>query len=407
VFNKSAIDRGIFRVDSLKKYPSKIQKNPSTSQDDIFTKADPNKVAGMKQVNYYNKLNDRGFVPEETEIHNNDIIIGKISPIQPTGNNNKVFKDNSETFKSNVTGVIDKVYTGIYDAEGYEMYDVRVRMERIPIVGDKFCLKKSTDVLTTNGWIKIEDVTKDHLVAILNPEKDTIEYENPSEILCFEYDSEIDGKMYQLKSQLVELTVTPNHRMFIKSNNDKFDFMLAKDCFGQKLKYKKSISNFEPSDWIGDTFIIPENKDKPEIKINMNDWIVIESLKVINNDIGLSDWVWQLNKDQSQLLIDSIILKSDDNLYYTSSEKLVNDLSRLCIHAGWCADFRKIDSLNNWCLSIIKTKLEPEINYTQNGQSEEWIDYKGTVHCLTVRTGIFMVRENGKPVWTGNSNRHG
>lgn len=137
VFNQSAIDRGIFRCDSLKKHHSEIIKNPSTSQDDVFTKPDPNKVTGIKQGNY-SKLNEKGFVPEETEITNNDIIIGKVSPIQATGNNNKVFKDSSELFKSNVDGVIDRVHTGIHNSEGYEMYNVRVRMERVPIIGDKF-----------------------------------------------------------------------------------------------------------------------------------------------------------------------------------------------------------------------------------------------------------------------------
>jgi DNA-directed RNA polymerase II subunit RPB2 len=137
VFNQSAIDRGIFRCDSLKKFHSEIIKNPSTSQDDVFTKPDANKVTGIKQGNY-SKLNEKGFVPEETEITNNDIIIGKVSPIQATGNNNKVFKDSSELFKSNVDGVIDRVHTGIHNSEGYEMYNVRVRMERVPIIGDKF-----------------------------------------------------------------------------------------------------------------------------------------------------------------------------------------------------------------------------------------------------------------------------
>jgi DNA-directed RNA polymerase beta subunit/intein/homing endonuclease len=136
IFNQSAIDRGIFRADTLKKYHSEIQKNPSTSQDDIFTKPDRNKVTGMKQGNY-DKLNDKGFAPEETIIDNEDLIIGKISPIQPTGNNNKVYKDSSEIFKTNVQGVIDRVHTGVYNAEGYEMYNVRVRMERKPIPGDK------------------------------------------------------------------------------------------------------------------------------------------------------------------------------------------------------------------------------------------------------------------------------
>ena len=136
IFNQSSIDRGIFRADTLKKYHSEIKKNPSTSQDDIFTKPDRNKVTGMKQGNY-DKLNDKGFAPEETIIDNEDIIIGKISPIQPTGNNNKVYNDTSDIFKTNVQGVIDRVHTGIYNAEGYEMYNVKVRMERKLVTGDK------------------------------------------------------------------------------------------------------------------------------------------------------------------------------------------------------------------------------------------------------------------------------
>ena len=137
IFNQTAIDRGLFRVDSLKKYNAQIEKNPSTSQDDIFMRPDRNKVTGMNRGNY-NKLNDIGYVPEETEIDNGDMIIGKVSPIQPTGNNNKVYKDNSVIFKSNVKGVIDRVHTGVYNADGYEMYNVRVRMERKPVIGDKF-----------------------------------------------------------------------------------------------------------------------------------------------------------------------------------------------------------------------------------------------------------------------------
>ena len=136
IMNETAIQRGIFRADTLKKFHSEILKNPSTSQDDIFTKPDRNKVTGMKQGNY-DKLNDKGFAPEETIIDNEDIIVGKISPIQPTGNNNKVYKDSSEIFKTNVQGVIDRVHTGVYNSEGYEMYNVRVRMERKPISGDK------------------------------------------------------------------------------------------------------------------------------------------------------------------------------------------------------------------------------------------------------------------------------
>ena len=138
VMNKSAIDRGLFRSYVLKKYPDEIKKNPSTSQDDKFMKPDPNRVSGMKKVNY-EKLNNKGFVEKETIIENGDVIIGKVSPIQPgTDPNAKIYKDNSTIYKSGVNGVIDKVYTGIYNSDDYEMYCIQIRSERTPQIGDKY-----------------------------------------------------------------------------------------------------------------------------------------------------------------------------------------------------------------------------------------------------------------------------
>jgi DNA-directed RNA polymerase II subunit RPB2 len=91
----------------------------------------------MKHGNY-DKLNDKGFIPEETEINPDDVIIGMISPIQPTGNNNKVYKIIQLFLNQIVPGVVDRVHTGVYNPEGYEKCNMRVRMERIPMIGDKF-----------------------------------------------------------------------------------------------------------------------------------------------------------------------------------------------------------------------------------------------------------------------------
>ena len=140
------------------------------------------------------------------------------------------------------------------------------------------------------------------------------------------------------------------------------------------VKYKKSVNNYQPSDWIDKEYIFKNN---------------IESLP---------DWVWNLNKKQSILALESIVGKDSLN----TTKKLADDLSRLCLHAGWTSKITKIND-DVFCITIIKDNLEPETI----SENESWVDYKGTVHCLTVRTGIFMVRENGKPVWTGNSNRHG
>jgi DNA-directed RNA polymerase beta subunit len=142
IINQSAIDRGMFRASSVTKKITTIQKNQSTSQDDIFTRPDPSKVAGMRHGSY-DKLNDNGYVPEETVINDGDIIMAKISPIQPVGTSNKTFKDNSEQYKAHVNGAVDKVWTGIYNHEGYEMRKMRIRSERIPIIGDKMCSRST------------------------------------------------------------------------------------------------------------------------------------------------------------------------------------------------------------------------------------------------------------------------
>lgn len=138
ILNQSAIDRGLYRSSNLTKLSTTIQKNQSTSQDDVFLKPDQSLVTGMKQGSY-DKLNEFGYVPEETPIAKGDIIIGKVSPIQPVGNSTKIYKDNSEVYKYTVPGVVDKVWTKIHNYEGYEMRKIRIRSERTPKIGDKMC----------------------------------------------------------------------------------------------------------------------------------------------------------------------------------------------------------------------------------------------------------------------------
>jgi DNA-directed RNA polymerase II subunit RPB2 len=282
VVNETAIERGIFRCDSLKPYHSEIVKNPSTSQDDVFTKPDANKVTGMKQGNY-TKLNDIGLAPEETEIFNNDIIIGKVSPIQPTGNNNKVYKDNSEQFKSNVNGVIDRIHTNIYNAEGYAMYNVKVRMERKPIIGDKFCLTSAHEVLTINGWKNINNITLMDQVCCLNPNNNETYFSNPTKLWEFDH----QGDMFCVDHDEVNLITTMEHKMYVRLENE-FKLVEAKTLLNENLYYKN------------------HNKD--------------------------------------------VFVASTYN-------KITN--------------------------------------------------FKGKVYCIEVPDHIFYVRLNGKPVWTGNSNRHG
>ena len=353
VFNQSSIDRGIFRADTLKKYHSEIDKNPSTNQDDIFQKPDKNMVADMKQGNY-SKLNDKGYAPEETEITNEDFIIGKVSPIQPTGDNNKVYKDSSEIFKSNVDGVIDRVHTGIYNVEGYEMYNVRVRMERIPVIGDKFCLTPEHEVLTTNGWINIDKVTLEDNVACLNNNGE-IYYSKPSKLWRFEH----TGKMYKLESQQIDLITTLDHKMYIKKRDHReFELIKAKDIMGKRVNYKKNGKWIKP-----DQEILDKIKDGP-----------------------LPEWIFNLSENQSRLILEELL---KDNIKLSDK-----DLTKLALQCGWSVN---VDN------SINKIDNEPLLNDFY----ESLIDYDGLVYCIEVPDHVFYTRLNMKPCWTGNSNRAG
>lgn len=134
--NSSAIDKGMFRAQALKKYFETIKKNPASSQTGIFMRPDRNKVDNLKDANY-DKLTEEGYAREETYIKDGDVIIGMVNPKPTTRENEKPYKDNSTIYKSLVPGAVDKVLTGINN-DGYPIIKMRVRSERIPRIGDKF-----------------------------------------------------------------------------------------------------------------------------------------------------------------------------------------------------------------------------------------------------------------------------
>jgi DNA-directed RNA polymerase beta subunit len=496
IMNKSSVERGLFNASTYKTYKDQEKKNQSTLEEEKFCKPEkfnPNgsiKTRGMKQGSY-DKLDDDGFIKIGSKIESNDIIIGKVLPLKQTAPNEPKFRDASTSLKDNAEGVVDWVYT--YKNDGYKEAKVRIRSERVPEGGDKFaCTTEFTEVLSLEGWKSIKDIKITDKVAILDG--DNVKYECPLKLHEYDY----DGKMYELKSQQVDLTTTPNHRLWIKKRNkDYFEFVNAENAFGKRVRHKKNVNFFVPDDWIGDRFTIPEFKDgnnllRPKIDVDMNDWLtffgiflaegyvsygavafavnkqrVKDALEPVINNMGFNlaksgekwsignvqlanymvkyspgaihkfmpDWVWQLNKEQCKLLLSSMELgdgytsKSNNRFYYTSSKQLADDVTRLALHAGYSTNVRVpegrkkgtpynfkgrdqqgVTNADNYVITIIKTKTEPQINHghckKQNGQSEQWIDFKGKVYCLTVRTGIFYIRENGKPVWTGNS-RHG
>ena len=191
----------------------------------------------------YDKLNDRGFAPEETKLENNDAIFGKVTPIGDVTGTGKPYRDSSELFKMNGTGVVDRVYIDVQNQDGYSQRSAVVRCNKIPQIGDKYCFPEdaNVEILTNEGWINVKNVTKKHKVAAL-VDNDYLEYQKPTGIYKFDY----DGEIYKLRTEKVDIDVTTNHKLYVKlGNSDKYELIEAKDLIGKNYTLKKGCKNNE------------------------------------------------------------------------------------------------------------------------------------------------------------------
>ena len=133
MLNQSAIDRGLFTSTYYKSYRDQCNKNHSTGEEEIFTRPVVDGTSHMKAYNY-EKLGDDGFVPENTWVGANDVLVGKVMPIKVHGQIHP--RDASLFMKSGDEGRVDRNYTGL-NADGYRFCKVRLRQYRKPTVGDK------------------------------------------------------------------------------------------------------------------------------------------------------------------------------------------------------------------------------------------------------------------------------
>ena len=241
IINKAAINRGLSRIVSFKKFSSIIQKNPLTTEEDTFGKPDSRKVIGMKHANY-EKLNEDGYVPQETFVINGDILISKQKPTKPV--DGKQFKDDSEVYKSGVPGRVDKVWANILDSNGYSMIKMRIRSDRSPEIGDKFCCyTPDHDVLTFAGWKPIAQVTMADKIATLD-ENHQLVYLNPTAIQTYNVKK---ANMYVVHSTQVKLRVTTNHRMYIRHfrrKDSKYQIEEASELLHKRVKYIKKCDGY-------------------------------------------------------------------------------------------------------------------------------------------------------------------
>jgi DNA-directed RNA polymerase II subunit RPB2 len=137
LFNEGSVKRGLFRTTYYNMYEAREESSRVADKqiDAHFANIEKSNVIGLKSGFDYSELDEHGLIRENTPLTDKTILIGKIisNPETP-----EIYTDSSIAPKKGQLGFVDKTFI-TEGEEGFRLAKVRVRDERYPNIGDKFC----------------------------------------------------------------------------------------------------------------------------------------------------------------------------------------------------------------------------------------------------------------------------
>lgn len=325
------------------------------------------------------------------------------------------------------------------------------------------CYEDGTEILTENGWVDFNLLSDTERVANYNSDG-SITFEFPSEIIHSDY----EGSMFRFSGQRYNLSVTPNHRMVKFDQYANWALRIDRADKVSVHNHRLPVSgrgigeldNFTPEDQLyvafqadgtpvnggsqteeGDylyRFFFHKQRKADQLLKILEDGEFRYTYKV-NEEGHHSIYVWtsrHMDKDFDQVPLASISenwardfiqettywdgCRSGGILRYTNSnKKAVDKVVAVAALANMRTNFYKVPvgssrppiRANQGDVVTKKEHYQITISdtYYVSGRSvsKEEFEYKGKIHCVTVPSGMVIVRKNGMVSVSGNSQSYG
>jgi DNA-directed RNA polymerase II subunit RPB2 len=259
IFNKSSLERGLFRSCYFKTYNStEITDTKNNMEDQFYNPDKKNMNVNLKKEYNYSKIDDHGYIKEGSYVRENDVLISKYSKM---GNSESI--DSSVAVKKNGEGVVDKVFSDYYNTNKQRMCKVRICTDRMPEIGDKFASRHGQKG-TVGIMLPHEDMpfTKDGIVPdlIVNP------HAIPSRMTIGQFIECVMGKTCAILGCMTDGTPFTNtdYMEACKILEDKCGF----DNYGDEILYSGIMGNqLATKIFIGPTYY-QRLKHMPRDKLN-------------------------------------------------------------------------------------------------------------------------------------------
>lgn len=331
------------------------------------------------------------------------------------------------------------------------------------------CYSSDTQVLTEDGWVYWPEVTTDTMLAAYDTHTGLVKFERPSAVQRWDYSGKMYHLEGQALDFLVSPDHRMIVQSRKKDGTWTESYAIsAEDVFNKPVRYittgilslsdRKTIET--PIDnprfwslmgfWVGDgdrhtssntlrfhlklkkkihylenickelgVEFYPTKNDRFVISFpNIGTWMKTNCIDKFNNKKLPNEYL-KLEKDCILNLLDG--LKNSDGTirrktwsYSTTSAILssqlqalsaVNDFKFTCI-----VEERSSENHNDLFVLRFTDRIYPRVEISQQNRSmsyhEEWVDYKGEIHCATVSTGALIVRRNHKVAICGNCLEH-